>query len=228
MPHRRLQTLFTYSKDVLSIDVFSDLACPWCYVGKRNLEVAIAATGVEAEIRFRAFELDPSLPPDAGQSIEELLAKKYNMTTEQAKAANDHLTAVAASAGLDYHLEQLRPGNTVDAHRLAKLAERHGLGLEMQERLFLAYFSEGQLLSDHGVLTRLAAEVGLNPDEARLFLASEDDLDLVRRDEAEAAAMGITSVPTVIIAGRYAIPGAQDAETMGRLLLQAVGGASSD
>jgi hypothetical protein len=206
---------------MLSIEVFSDLACPWCYVGKRNLEIALAATGIEAEVRFRSFELDPTMAPDAGRSIEELLATKYNMTTEQAKQANDHLTGVAAAAGLEYHLDQLRPGNTVDAHRLAKFAELRGLGLAMEERLFIAYFTEGQLLSDHETLTRLGVEVGLDDEELRSFLASDELLSLVRRDEAEAAALGITSVPTFIIDGRYAVPGAQDVATMSRVLTQA-------
>ena len=206
---------------MLSIEVFSDLACPWCYVGKRNLEIALAATGIEAEVRFRSFELDPTMAPDAGRSIEELLATKYNMTTEQAKQANDHLTGVAAAAGLEYHLDQLRPGNTVDAHRLAKFAELRGLGLAMEERLFIAYFTEGQLLSDHETLTLLGVEVGLDDEELRSFLASDELLSLVRRDEAEAAALGITSVPTFIIDGRYAVPGAQDVATMSRVLTQA-------
>ncbi len=206
---------------MLTIDVWSDLACPWCYLGKRYLELALEATGLEAEVHFRSFELDPTMSADPGYSVPEMLAKKYQMTPEQAAASGAHLTGLGAAVGLDYVMDAVRPSNTADAHRLIKYAELRGLGAEMLDALFADYFSKGVRLSDHEALADTAARLGLDRDEVLAFLVSDELLAVVRRDEAEASGVGITSVPTFVIDQKYAIPGAQDPETMGRLLMQA-------
>lgn len=206
---------------MLSIDVWSDLACPWCYLGKRYLEIALTATGIDAEVRFRSFELDPTMAADPGYSVPEMLAAKYGMTPEQAAASGEHLTALGAAVDLTYQMDSVMPSNTSDAHRLVKFAELRGLGAEMLDALFADYFAEGVRLADHEALAASAARLGFDRAEVLAFLAGDELLASVRRDEAEAAGFGITSVPTFVIDSKFAIPGAQDPATMGRLLEQA-------
>jgi predicted DsbA family dithiol-disulfide isomerase len=203
---------------MLRIDVWSDVACPWCYVGKRNLEAALAELGTEAEIHWRAFELDPSAPRSLDMPMEELLSKKYGVTLEQAQQMNAQMTETAQKSGLNYRLDLLQLGNTFDAHRLAKFAEARGCGPEMTERLFSAYFTEGAEISDHATLARLGADVGLQEQEIMEVLESEDYADEVRSDEADAQGAGFGSVPTFVINSQFAIPGAQPVDTMVRLL----------
>jgi|APCry1669192269_1035402.scaffolds.fasta_scaffold04917_2 predicted DsbA family dithiol-disulfide isomerase len=202
----------------MRIDVWSDVACPWCYVGKRNLELALEELGLTPEITWRAFELDPTAPKSTSLSMDEVLSRKYGTTIEQAQEMNRQMTTTAAKLGLEYHLDTLQLGNSFDAHRLAKLAEDHDLGEEIAERLFAAYFTESQLISDHETLTRLGVEVGLDEAEIRRVLASDAYSDEVRGDEAMAQEAGFTGVPTFVIDGQFAIPGAQPVETMVRLL----------
>jgi len=217
LPQRPTPRLAT----VLTIDVWSDLACPWCYLGKRYLELALETTGLEAEVRFRSFELDPTMAADPGYSIPEMLATKYGMSTEEAAASGAHLTGLGAAVDLEYNMSEVRPGNTVDAHRLIKYAELRGRGEEMLDALFADYFANGVRLSDHESLADTAVRIGFDRTEVLEFLAGDELLAMVRRDEAEAAGLGISSVPTFVIDSKFGIPGAQDPETMGRLLMQA-------
>ena len=202
----------------MRIDVWSDVACPWCYVGKRNLEQALDQLGLEVEVRWRAFELDPTAPASTSRSMAEILSIKYGTTLEQAHEMNRQMTATAAKLGLEYHLDTLQLGNSFDAHRLAKLADEHGLGGEMAERLFAAYFTESLRISDPDVLLRLGVEIGLDADEITALLEGDAFAEDVRADEAMAAESGFTGVPTFVIDGQFAIPGAQPAETLVRLL----------
>ena len=203
---------------MMRIDVWSDVACPWCYVGKRNLESALAETGLEAEVHWRAFELDPTAPARSEHSMDELLATKYAMTPAQAEAANAQMTETARAVGLEYHLESVQLANSFDAHRLAKLAEARGLGGQATERLFAAYFTEGRLISDAATLVELGQDIGLAEEEVLALLGSDAFADEVRADEAMAQEAGFTGVPTFVVEGRFAIPGAQSTETMVRLL----------
>jgi predicted DsbA family dithiol-disulfide isomerase len=212
----------------MRIDVWSDVACPWCYVGKRNLELALEELGLSPEITWRAFELDPTAPKSTSLSMDEVLSRKYGTTIEQAREMNRQMTATAAKLGLEYHLDTLQLGNSFDAHRLAKLAEDHELGGAMAERLFAAYFTESQLISDHETLIRLGVEVGLDEGEIARVLSSDAYADEVRGDEAMAQEAGFTGVPTFVIDGQFAIPGAQPAETMVRLLGKLAAKDSSD
>jgi len=203
---------------MMRIDIWSDVACPWCYVGKRNLETALTETGIEAEIHWRAFELDPSAPLSVEKPMAEVLASKYNLTLEQAEAMNQQMTETARDAGLNYRLDLIKMGNTFNAHRLAKLAEGRGRGTQAAERLFAAYFTEGAALSDPTTLKEIGVGLGLEAEELDALLSSDAFANEVRADEDMAHEAGITAVPTFVIDGKFAIPGAQPVETMIRLL----------
>ncbi len=208
----------------LRIDIWSDIACPWCYVGKRRLESALAtfAHRDDVEIVWRAFELDPSAPrtQPTGVSHAERVARKYGMTVAEAEERTRHLTDLAAKDGLDFRFDRLRPGNTFDAHRLIHLAGERGVQDAMKERLLRAYLTEGEAIGDVEVLARLAGEAGIDADEARAVLAGDAYANDVRADEDEARALGINGVPFFVI-GRYGVSGAQPAETLRRVLEKA-------
>jgi predicted DsbA family dithiol-disulfide isomerase len=207
----------------MQVEIWSDVVCPWCYIGKRNLEAALAdfAHADEVELTWRSFELDPTTPAVVALTMDEVLERKYGMTRPQAVEANANMTALAAKVGLEYHLDQVRIGNTFDAHRLIHLADRSGRGGAMKERLLRAYFTEGRAISDHAVLVELAAEVGVDPDEAAAVLAGATFADEVRADEARAVELGATGVPFFVIDGRIGLPGAQPPDVLLRFLERA-------
>lgn len=204
-----------------AVEIWSDIACPWCYVGKRRLEQALArfAHADQVTVRYRAFQLDPSAPAvdDGSVSHAERLARKYGMTTAQAQAMTERLVSTAAQDGLQMNFGILKMGNTFDAHRVLQLARERGLGAELKERLLRAYFCEGARLGEHGDLLRLASEIGLEPDEVQAVLSSDQYAREVRADQAQARSYGINGVPFFVI-GRYGVSGAQPAE----LLLEAL------
>ena len=148
----------------------------------------------------------------------EVLSRKYGVSPERAAQMNDQMTATAATVGLEYHLDTLKLGNSFDAHRLAKLADDRGRGGEMAERLFAAHFTENQLISDHDTLIALAVEVGLDAEEAAAVLDSDAYGDEVRGDEEFASEAGFSGVPTYVVDGKLAIPGAQPPDVLVRLL----------
>ncbi|MBK9032674.1 MAG: DsbA family oxidoreductase [Myxococcales bacterium] len=207
----------------LRIDVWSDLACPWCYIGKRRLEAALAQAPQEVELVWRSFELDPSAPAirDDSQSYVERLAAKYRRSTAEAEAMIANITAVAAADGLDFRIDRVRGGNTFDAHRVLHLAAAHGHQGALKERLLRAYFTEGRALGDHATLVELAAEVGLDAEEVRAALAGDAHAAEVRADEGLARELGISGVPFFVMAGRLGVSGAQPAETLVHALAQA-------
>jgi predicted DsbA family dithiol-disulfide isomerase len=205
------------------VEIWSDIACPWCYVGKRRFEAALAAFEHrdDVTVTWRSFELDPSAPADRGVDAATHLADKYGTSREQAVAMNEKMTSTAAGEGLDFHFERVRGGNMFDAHRLVHLAKAHGLQDAMKERLMRAYLTEGELMSDHAVLQRLAAEVGLPEDEVRDLLATDRFADAVRDDERTASALGIHAVPFFVVDRRIGASGAQPPEVLGELLRRA-------
>jgi predicted DsbA family dithiol-disulfide isomerase len=211
----------------LTVQVWSDIACPWCYIGKRRFEAALArfAHREDVVLHWRSFELDPSAPrsPQPAGGHAERIARKYGMSVATAKQRTASMTEMAQKEGLDFQFDRLRSGNTFDAHRLLHLADEHGLQGAMKERLLRAYFTEGQPMNDPDVLARLAGESGLDVDAARAMLAGDDFADAVRADERVAAEAGIHGVPFFLI-GRYGVSGAQPAE----LLLEALGKAWSE
>ncbi|MGO8873178.1 MAG: DsbA family oxidoreductase [Acidimicrobiales bacterium] len=200
----------------MKVEIWSDVVCPWCYVGKRQFEEALARFGHadEVDVEWRSFELDPTSPARVGMSMDRILERKYGMTPEQARKANQRMTMLAAGVGLEYHLDRVQPGNTFDAHRLIHLAAGHGLGDAMKERLLAAYFTEGRSVGDRASLIDLAAEVGLDPVEVAAVLAADDFAGAVREDEARAVALGVSGVPFFVIDSALGVPGAQPPEVL--------------
>lgn len=220
-------------KATLQVDIWSDIACPWCYVGKRRFEAALADFEHRDAIRlrWRAFELDPSAPPafPADPPYVERLAKKYQTSTAGAQQMIDSMTASAAADGLAFRFDIVRPGNTFDAHRLLHLADEHALGDAAKERFLRAYLCEGEAIGDHAVLERLAVEVGLDAATVRATLAADAHAAAVRADEHEAAMHGIRGVPFFVFDGRLGVSGAQPASVLREVLekVWAEGAASS-
>jgi predicted DsbA family dithiol-disulfide isomerase len=212
-------------KNELRIDVWSDIACPWCYVGKRRLEAALAgfAHRDAVAIVWRAFELDPSAPRerDRSGSYAERLSKKYGSGLREAEGMIKRMTDVAAEDGLDFRFDKIRSGNTFDAHRVLHLAGERGRQDAVKERLLRAYMTEGELMGDPAVLVRLAGEAGLDPEEVRAMLASDANVKAVREDEDEARKLGISGVPFFVMGGKYAVSGAQPTEVLLRALNRA-------
>jgi predicted DsbA family dithiol-disulfide isomerase len=199
----------------LQVQVWSDIACPWCYVGKRRFEAALARFehAADVELTWRAFELDPSAPAARlQQDYAQRLAKKYGKTRDEAQAMLDRMVGVAQAEGLAFDFTRIQPGNTFDAHRVLHLALDRGKQNAFKERLFRAYLSEGRALTDHATLLELANEVGLDQDEVHVALSTDQYAREVRADEAEASALGIHGVPFFVIGGRYAVEGAQTPE----------------
>ncbi len=204
----------------MRIEIWSDVVCPWCYVGKRNLETALAEFphADQVTVEWRSFELDPTTPARVELSMDEVLERKYGMTPDQASAANRQMTELAAGVGLEYHLDRVRIGNTFDAHRLLHLAAQEDLGGAMKERLLRAYFTEGRSVSDPATLTELAVEVGLDGVRVAEVLSSDEYAVEVRADEARAVELGSTGVPFFVLDGRFGVPGAQPPDVLLRLL----------
>jgi predicted DsbA family dithiol-disulfide isomerase len=207
----------------LNVEIWSDVVCPWCYIGKRRFESALARFPHrdEIEITWRSFELDPSAPALRTEDYAERLAAKYGMTRQQAVAKHEQLTEMATREGLDFHFDRARSGNTFNAHRLLHLARERGVQDELEERLMRAYFSEGEPIGDVATLARLAEEVGISAADAQAVLSSDTFADDVRADEREAQELGINGVPFFVLDRRYGISGAQPAEVFEQALEQA-------
>jgi predicted DsbA family dithiol-disulfide isomerase len=212
----------------LRLDIWSDIACPWCYVGKRRLELALEKfpERAEVEIFWHSFELDPSAPRemDTTQTHAEWLAKKYRMSVEAAQRRIDQLTALARADGLDFRFDRLRPGNTFDAHRLLQLAKTKRLQDKLMERFMRGYLTDGAPIGRRDALLELAVEIGLDRDEVHDTLESGSFGAEVRAEEQRAGELGIHAVPFFVLAERYAVSGAQPPE----LLLAALTKAWSD
>ncbi len=200
----------------MQIDIWSDIACPWCAVGKARFEAALADFEHRdaVSVRWRSFELNPRAPRRVEGDYVALLAAKYRRSHAGAQAMIDQMTETAAEAGLDFHFERIQPGNTFDAHRLLHLAGERGLQDALKARLFAGYLGEGAAIGDPTTLRGLAIEVGLDAAEVDELLGGERYGAEVRADEQQAAAYGISGVPFFVLGGRYAISGAQPSEVM--------------
>lgn len=198
------------------VEIWSDVVCPWCAIGKRRFEAALARFPHrdDVEVVWRSFELDPTAPPSVDVGATQRLADKYGVPLAQARAMEERVTDAAAGEGLDFHLDLARPGNTVDAHRVLQLAADRGVQSAVKERLLRAYFTEGAPVADRPTLARLAGEAGLDPAEATRVLDSAAYLAEVRADQAEARALGIQGVPFFVLDRRYGVSGAQPADVL--------------
>ena len=209
----------------LRVDVWSDIACPWCYVGKRRLEAALArfAHRSDVEVVWRAFELDPSAPRvrEGGAKYAQRLATKYGTSVERAQEMIDRMVDVAAADGLAFDFERIQPGNTFDAHRVLHLAHERGRQDQVKERLLAGYMTEGRAIGQPEVVLHLATDAGLDADEVQGVLSSDAYAREVRADEEEAHALGISGVPFFVLGGRYGISGAQPVDLLHEALGQA-------
>lgn len=198
----------------MKIEVWSDFVCPFCYMGKRILEKALSqfAHRDQVEVVFKSFELNPNEKNNPNRSVNEVLAEKYGMSIEEAQRMNEQVAGRAKTFGLTYNIQGMKQCNTFDAHRLFKLAETKGKGVEMTERLFKAYFTDGLFLGGKDVLISLAKEVGLDEKEAQDVLATDTYAKEVRSDESEARSIGVQGVPFFVVNQKYAISGAQPLE----------------
>jgi predicted DsbA family dithiol-disulfide isomerase len=212
----------------IKIDIWSDIACPWCYIGKRKFEAgtglfAGAGDGRDVEVEYHSFELSPDTPVDFDGSEVDFLAGHKGLPAEQVEQMLERVTGIASSVGLDYDFDSLKHTNTVKAHELLHFAKANGKQLELAERLFQAYFIEGGHVGRVEDLADLAASVGLDRAEALSALESDQYLADVREDQRTAAEFGINGVPFFVIDGKYGVSGAQDAATFAQVLEQVWG-----
>lgn len=198
----------------MNVEIWSDVVCPWCYIGKRRFEAALEQFPHrdEVTVTYRSFELDPRKAQNSDGTLNEHLARKLGVSIQQAARMNARVAGLAAEVGLDYHLDIARPSNTFDAHRLIHLGAAHGVQGAVKERLMRAYFTEGAPVGETDTLVKLAAEVGLDTDEARATLESDAYAEDVRDDEHRAAEFGITGVPFYVLDEQYGVSGAQPTE----------------
>ena len=206
----------------MRVDIWSDVICPWCYIGKRQFAAALESSGRAAEVEVvdRSFELDPGHPKDDHTPVRDVRMVKYRMTPEQVDETEAAMAERARGVGLEFSSDRVM-GNTFDAHRLIHLASERGVQDQAVERLFRAYFTEGRPVFDQADLTALAVDSGLDPDEAGKVLADGSYADAVRADEQQAAELGISGVPFFVLDGRYGVSGAQPVSTFSMALERA-------
>ncbi|MBT2443385.1 DsbA family oxidoreductase [Streptomyces sp. ISL-36] len=208
----------------MRVEIWSDIACPWCYIGKARFEKGLAAFAHrdDVEVVHRSFELDPNRPKGDTAPVIEMLAKKYGRTLEEARAMEAHVASNAHSEGLGYRTEGRDHGNTFDIHRLLHLAGERGRQNELLDLAYRANFAEERSVFDPETLVRLGVEAGLDETEVRSVLADEDAYaDAVRADEREAAELGANGVPFFVLDRRYGVSGGQPAEVFTQALEQA-------
>jgi predicted DsbA family dithiol-disulfide isomerase len=205
----------------MRIEVWSDVVCPWCYIGKRRLERALAEYDGEVEVVWRSFQLDPSAPLVPTESVAEHLGRKYGGGVEAGLQMIERVDAVAAEEGLVFRQAEARRANTVDAHRLLHLAAEAGHQGELEEALMAAYFTQARNIADHDTLREIAVSVGLAGDEVDRVLASDRFRDAVAADIDQARAYGANGVPFFVVDGRYGVSGAQPVEVFRDVLARA-------
>ena len=196
------------------IEVWSDFVCPWCYIGKRRLEAALREFehADDVDIVWRSYQLDPSVAQGETGDMHEHLRRKFG-DAERVRAMTDHVTAIAAGDGLEYHLDRAKVANTFDAHRVAHLARSHGAGAAVHERFMTAHLVEGESLGEHETLVRLAGDVGVPADECRRVLDTAEYADDVRAEIREAAQLGANGVPFFVLGRTHGVAGAQPMPT---------------
>ena len=204
----------------LTIDIVSDVVCPWCYLGEKRLEQALAEEAGPIVVRWRPYQLDPTIP-EGGLDRAEYMAKKFGKSG-RLQSVHDNLTRLGAEVGLPFAFDKItRSPNTLDAHRLIRWATSAGVQSRVVDRLFEAYFVEGRDIGDRVVLTEIAAECGLDADLVERLLAEGADSEVVRQEVEQAQAMGVSGVPFFIFAGRLGVPGAQEPSVLRQAMAEA-------
>jgi predicted DsbA family dithiol-disulfide isomerase len=204
----------------VKVDIWSDVQCPWCYIGKRKFEAAVASTGIPVEVEYHSFELAPDTPVDYDGTHGQYLAERFNFSADQVAAMDARVGGIAAAVGLDYDFEHMHQTNTVKAHELLHYAKAHGKQLEMKERLLSAYFLEGGHVGRIEDLAGFAADIGLDRDDVVRALETNEYLADVKADMAQAGAYGINGVPFFVFEEKYGVSGAQESETFANVLDQ--------
>ncbi|HEU4717457.1 MAG TPA: DsbA family oxidoreductase [Bacteroidia bacterium] len=207
----------------MEIEIWSDVMCPFCYIGKRHFEKALEQFAEKDSVRvtWKSYQLDPALKPEGEQNIYDYLAERKGISRQQSETMHERVVRMAEAAGLHYDFDKAIVANSFDAHRLSHLAAKHGLQDAMEERLFAAYFTEGKNIGDPETLVQLGAEVGLDENEIRGMLRSDAFSAGVKQDADEAAQLGARGVPFFVIDRKYGISGAQPVETFLRALDEA-------
>jgi len=208
----------------MKVEIWSDIVCPFCYIGKRKFETALAdfAGKDKVEIEWKSFQLDPEMDNKEGLNVHEYLGKRKGGTAADGKRMNDSMTAAAAEVGLQYDFDNGIINNTMNAHRLLHWAKAAGLQNELKERIFKAYYTEGIDTADIAELVRLAKETGLNPVQARKVLEENLYVKEVLQDQQEAAELGVQGVPFYVFNRKYAVSGAQPSEVFAQVLNKAL------
>ncbi|MFJ8476517.1 DsbA family oxidoreductase [Kitasatospora sp. NPDC094011] len=208
----------------ITVEAWSDVVCPWCYIGKRRLELALADFEERDAVTvvWRSFELDPRGPRHSELTIPQCMQRDLGLSPQGALEGLAAVTRLAAELGLEYRLEQARPVNTFDVHRILHLAEEQGLGEPARERVLRGYTAEGAYLGDQETLVRLAVEAGLAEDRVRELLAGDAYGEAVRADEQRGRAFGVRGVPSFLVDERFSLSGAQPVSAISEVLAHAV------
>jgi predicted DsbA family dithiol-disulfide isomerase len=206
--------------DAIKVDIWSDVQCPWCYIGKRKFEAAVAEFDGEVDVEYHSFELAPDTPVDFDGTPLDYLAQRRGISPEQADQMLERVTGIAASVGLDYDYDHIHQTNTIKAHELLHYAKSQGRQLDMKERLLKAYFVDGRHVGRIEDLADLAAEIGLDRDDVVRVLTEERYLPDVKADVAQAGEYGINGVPFFVFDAKYGVSGAQDPATFANVLAQ--------
>jgi predicted DsbA family dithiol-disulfide isomerase len=203
----------------LSVEIYSDVVCPWCYIGKRRFELAVAEVADEIDISvvYRPYQLDPTASPGKSAPVIETYAKKFG-GLQRAEEIIAHVTSVAAEDGIEFRMDRALRANTLHAHRLLDLAHEQGRQAALKERLLQAYFTDGTDIGDVEALAQCAADVGMDAEACRDYLNSDAGVGHVREQLVEASAHGISAVPTFVFDGTWTVPGAQDVATFAQAL----------
>lgn len=206
----------------MKVSIWSDVRCPFCYIGKRKFEKALEAFSDKdkVEVIWRSFELDPDLETRTDVNVVDYIAAIKGMSKEQAEEMHDHVSRVAGEVALEFHFDRAVLANSFNAHRLIQLAKSYGLGNEMEEQLFQAHFTDGKNIDDHEVLVQAGVAVGIDEKEVKDMLSSGAFAEAVRRDEEEAHAIGVRGVPFFVFNDRYAVSGAQSPDVFLQALHQ--------
>jgi len=210
----------------MKVEIWSDVMCPFCYIGKRRFELALQQFPGrdEVAVEWKSFQLDPAIVTQHGKSVNEYLAERKGWPLEEARRLNERVTEMAREVGLTYDFDKAVVANSFDAHRVSHFAKKHGLQDAMEERLFRAYFTEGKNTADHETLVQLAVDVGLKGGDVRQMLAGSDFVDDVNKDAYEAQQVGARGVPFFVFDNKYAVSGAQPAEVFAQALKKAAEG----